>query len=159
MSSSCCKRIKLSSESDSLTTNSVGDTSSSSTLSAIENERLQQVAQNADAHFFPSTTALEYSSGLPLQPEELLLYSLIKISVPGNNINSVKGYSPEKFEGVSNAVWDVYGIHFDCVSLRNYFYRSITNSTKGLGKFKGILRWKYFHLNVDDTKKAPASPY
>ena len=153
MSSSCCKRIKLSSESDSLTTNSVGETSSSSTLSAIENERLQQVAQNADVHFFPSTTALEYSSGLPLQPEELLLYSLIKISVPGNNINSVKGYSPEKFGGVSNAVWDVYGIHFDCVSLRNYFYRSITNSTKGLGKFKGILRWKYFHLNIDDTIK------
>ena len=59
MSSSCSKRIKLSSESDSLTTNSVGETSSSSTLSAIENERLQQVAQNADVHFFPSTTALE----------------------------------------------------------------------------------------------------
>ena len=94
---------------------------------------------------------LEYSSGLPLQPEVLLLYRLIKISVPGNNINSVKGYSPEKFEGVSNAVWDVYGIHLDCVSLRNCFYRSITNSTKGLGKFKGILRWKYFHLNVDET--------
>ena len=62
MSSSCCKHIKLSSESDSLTTESVGEISSSSTLPATENERLQQVAQNANLYFFPST--LRYSSGL-----------------------------------------------------------------------------------------------
>ena len=65
MSSSCRKLI---SESDSLITKSVGEISSSSTLSAIENERLQQVAQTG-VHSFPSTTALQYSSGLPLQPE------------------------------------------------------------------------------------------
>ena len=55
------------------------------------------------------------------QPEELLLYCLIKISSPGHSINSVKGYSPEKFEQVSNAIRDVYGIHL-CKVMIVYVY-------------------------------------
>ena len=59
------------------------------------------------------------------------------------------GYSLEKFEQVSNAIWDVYGIHFDCVQLQNYIYRSVNNQRRGLGTFKAVLRWKYYTQNVD----------
>ena len=120
-----------------------------SRLLVIKMKGFQPVAFIGNTDYHPPTTPLEYSSGLPLQPEELLLYCLIKISSPGHSINSVKGYSPEKFEQVSNAIRDVYSIHFDCVKLRNYVYRSVNNQRKGLGKFKGVLRWKYYTQYVD----------
>ena len=34
-------------------------------------------------------------------------------------------------------------MRFDCQSIRNYFYRSVNNVTKGLGKYDGYLRWKF----------------
>ena len=162
--SSCHKRFKESFEKDGPNTSQTLITTASATspfmsstsscpspASSVcnESERLQPVASTDDSKFRPVATPLEYSDGLPLQPEELLLYSLMKICAPGNNINSVKGFSPEKFQGVSNAIWNVCAVYFNCVTLRNYFYRSINNAKKGLGKFKGILRWRYFNHDVD----------
>ena len=150
--SSCCKRVKPNVEHSSYKTSSAGETSSPTSSTSFvghQNERFQPVAFLGNTDYHPPTTPQEYISGLPLQPEELLLYCLIKISSPGHSINSVKGYSPEKFEQVSNATWDVYGIHFDCVKLRNYIYRSANIQRKGLGKFKGVLRWKYYTQYVD----------
>ena len=74
LSPSCCKRVKPSLEKESYKTCSAGESSCSSSPSYVgpQNERLQPVANIGNIQFPPSTS-LEYSSGLPLQPEELLL--------------------------------------------------------------------------------------
>lgn len=140
-SSTYVKRVKYIS--------SIGQSTASSPGNQWENERDQPVAEFGNGWLKTPPSPLAYSERIILQPEELLVYSLIKISSPDGKINAVKGYFPEKFSGISKAVYDVYGIRFDCTNLRNYFYRSINNLTKGLGKYKGLLRWKFYNKNVE----------
>ena len=83
-----------------------------------------------------------YNGKLSLQLEELLLYSLPLVQICNFTIGS-----PQKFPDVWKAICNVYDINFDCISLRNYFYRSSNNLTKGK------LRWKYyFALNECEIK-------
>ena len=79
---------------------------------------------------------------MSLQPEELLLYSLIKLH-SGDNFNFAKG-PPEKFSCILRAIYNVYGINFDCTSLRNYFDRYFNN----LRKYAGRLRCKHYSQNI-----------
>lgn len=75
-------------------------------------------------------TSVKYDGKIPLQPEELLLYSLINV-VSSKKLASIKA---EEYVNVSKAIYVVFGVRFDCQSIRNYFYRSVNNVTKGLGK-------------------------
>ena len=111
-----------------------------------DDNRNQPVAEFGDSTLKIPSQSVFYSEKMSLQPEELLLYSLIKLH-SGDNFNFAKG-SPEKFSCISRAIYNVYGINFDCTSLRNYFYRSFNNLRKGVGKYAGRLRWKYYSQNV-----------
>ena len=135
-SASSCKRSRVSAADESLTT--TGE------VKPKENNREQPVADFANCFVNTEVTPIEYCGKITLQPEELLLYCLGKISSPGSNINLAKGYTPGKYLGITQAVSNVYGIRFDCVNIQNYFYRSINNLKKGLGKYNGYLRWKFY---------------
>ena len=60
------------------------------------NDREQPVADFANCFVNTEKTPIEYCGKITLQPEELLLYCLVKISSPGSNINLAKGYTPQK---------------------------------------------------------------
>jgi hypothetical protein len=102
---------------------------------------VQPVAEFGNNTVKIPSSPVSYCEKMSLQPEELLLYALIKMS-SGDDFNFAKG-SPEKFVYISK-VYDVYGINFNGIGLRNYFYRSTNNLRKGLGKYKGQLRWKFY---------------
>jgi hypothetical protein len=108
------------------------------------NEINQPVADFESLYKSAEPTPLAYNGKIPLQPEELLLYSLLDVSLSSKSINSVKGYTAEKFLDVARAVYVVCGVRFDCVCIQNYFYRAMNNLTKGLGKCKGRLRWNFY---------------
>jgi hypothetical protein len=108
------------------------------------NERNQPVADFESLYKNADPTPLAYNGKIPLQPEELLLYSLLNVSLSSKSIYSVKSYTAEKFLDVARAVYVVCGVRFDCPSIQNYFYRAINNLTKGLGKYKGRLRWNFY---------------
>ena len=106
-----------------------------------DDNRNQPVAEFGDSTLKIPSQSVFYSEKMSLQPEEL--YSLIKLH--SGDFNFAKGF-PEKFSCISRAIY--YGINFDCTSLRNYFYRSFNNLRKGLGKYAGRLRWKYYFQNI-----------
>ena len=122
---------------------------SSSSEQCTENDRVQPVAEFGNNTVKIPSSQVSYCEKMSLQPEELLLYALIKMS-SGDDFNFAKG-SPEKFVYISRAVYDVYGINFNGIGLRNYFYRSTNNLTKGLGKYKGLLRWKFYSKNIQSV--------
>ena len=70
---------------------------------------------------------MKYDGKIPLQPEELLLYSLINI-VSSKKLASIKA---EEHVYVSKAIYVVFGVRFDCQSIQNYFYCSVNNVMKG----------------------------
>ena len=65
---------------------------------------------------------------------------------PGTNLARC---SPEKYAGISFAIYKVYGVCFKCKHIQNYYYRSINNLSKGLGKFNGCLRWKFYSNYIE----------
>lgn len=88
-----------------------------------------------------------FRTGCPLTKEELLLYSIVKISFPENGFN-FKAKTTEKYEPIILAVDRVYNSHFKNYNFRNYFHRSSHNLMKNLGKVKGVLSWVYYKDNV-----------
>lgn len=121
------------------------DASESPTGSSInDNERIHPVAQYQSLFNNTVPTSVNYNGKIPLQPEELLLYSLINV-VSSKKLASIKA---EEYVNVSKAIYVVFGVRFDCQSIRNYFYRSVNNMTKGLGKYDGYLRWKFYHKSI-----------
>ena len=141
-----CKRIKVLEDSHRLATSASSSNSSTTVVeaSAQGNYRQQPVADFEDGFAKTVPTPIRYCSELPLQPEELLLYCLVKVSSPPGNIGFAKGLTADICLSISKAIHNVYGIHFDCANIRNYFYRSINNLTKGLGKCNGYLRWSFY---------------
>ena len=125
------------------------------------NERNQPVVDFESLYRNAEPTPLAYNGKIPLQPEELLLYSLLNVSLSSKSINSVKGYTAEKFLDVARAVYVVCGVRFNCSSIQNYFYRAINNLTKGLGKYEGRLRWNFYSDCVTQivTKHQPLLCY
>ena len=130
-----------------------------------DDNRNQPVAEIGESSLKMPFQSVFYSEKMPLQPEELLLYSLIKLH-SGDDFNFAKG-CPEKFSCIYRAIYNVYGINFDCTSLRNYFYRSFNNLRKGLRKYARRLRWKYYSQNIQivirthesDLKKSESANY
>ena len=57
------------------------------------NGRNQPVADFESLYKSAEPTTLAYNGKIPLQPEELLLYSLLDVSLSSKSINSVKGYT------------------------------------------------------------------
>lgn len=111
------------------------------------NERLQPCADFESFMANAEPTSIQYCGKISLQPEELLMYALVNLSVPpGTNLARC---SLEKLAGVSFGVYKVYGIYFNCKHIQNFFYRSTNNLCKGLGKFNGYLRWKYFSNYIE----------
>jgi hypothetical protein len=82
---------------------------------------------------------VKYDGKIPLQPEEPLLYSLINV-VSSKKLASIKA---EEYVNVSKAIYIAFGVRFDCQSILNYFYRF-----KGLGKYDGYLRWKFYAKSI-----------
>ena len=91
---------------------------------------------------------LLFKTGIPLTPEELLLYSSVKICFP---INTFRLHSFEKYEGVIDVLKVCCGFTVTSRAISNYFYRSSNNIIRGLGKEKGKLRWKFFKKNIDNV--------
>ena len=133
-----------------------GQNTSTSSEQCMGNDRVQPVAEFRDNIVKISVSPVSYCEKMLFQPEELLLYALIKISSNNDDFNFAKG-SPEKFVYISRAVYNVYGINFTGNDLRNYFYRSINNLTKGLGKYHGRLRWKFYSKNIQSVITAHRS--
>ena len=133
-----------------------GQNTSTSSEQCMGNDRVQPVAEGGDNIVKIPVSPVTYCEKMLLQPEELLLYALIKISSNNDDFNFAKG-SPEKFVHISRAVYNVYGINFTGNDLRNYFYRSMNNLTKGLGKYQGRLRWKFYSKNIQSVITAHRS--
>ena len=132
-----------------------GQNTSTSSEQCMGNDRVQPVAEFGDNIVKISVSPVSYCEKMLFQPE-FLLYALIKISSNNDDFNFAKG-SPEKFVYISRAVYNVYGINFTGNDLRNYFYRSINNLTKGLGKYQGRLRWKFYSKNIQSVITAHRS--
>lgn len=113
------------------------------------NDREQPVADFANCFANTEPTPAQYCGKMSLQPEELLLYCLVKLVATNGNINLTKGFTAEKYFGITQAVYNVCGVRFDCANLQNYFYRSTNNLTKGLGKYHGYLRWKFYSNYIE----------
>jgi hypothetical protein len=124
------------------------DGNSGNEVSLDSNEKSQAVADFESLYKNTEPTPLAYNGKIPLQPEELLLYSLLNVSLSRKSINSVKGYTAEKFVDIARAVYVVYGVRFNCSSIQNYFYQAINNLTKGLGKYEGYLRWNFYSDSI-----------
>ena len=121
------------------------DALESSTSSSInDNVRIHPVAEYQSLFNNTVPTSVKYDGKIPLQPEELLLYSLINV-VSSKKLASIKA---EEYVNVSKAIYVVFGVRFDCQSIRNYCYRSVNNVTKGLGKYDGYLRWKFYAKSI-----------
>lgn len=133
-----------------------GQNTSTSSEQCMGNDRVQPVAEGGDNIIKIPVSPVTYCEKMLLQPEELLLYALIKISSNNDDFNFAKG-SPEKFVYISRAVYNVYGINFTGNDLRNYFYRSMNNLTKGLGKYQGRLRRKFYSKNIQSVITAHRS--
>ena len=127
-----------------------GQNTSTSSEQCMGNDRVQPVAEFGDNIVKIPVSPVSYCEKMLLQPEELLLYALIKISSNNEDFTFAKG-SPEKFVYISRAVYNVYGISFTGNDLRNYFYRSMNNLTKGLGKYQGRLRWKFYSKTIQSV--------
>ena len=81
-------------------------------------------------------TSLQYTSKIPLQPEELLLYCLVNAIIPLSK--SSFPFQPEKYFYVSKAIYIVYGVRFNCKSIQNYFYRRPTTCKRDLESLTDI---------------------
>ena len=133
------KRFKEETCLDFSTTTNIYENSSS----INNNERLQPVNDFDGIFGEVEPTSLQYNGKIALQPEERLLYCLKNVVFASKSRFPVQ---PAKYYCLSKAVYIVYGVRFDCKGIQNYFYRSMNNLSKGLGKFDGHLRWK-FYLN------------
>jgi hypothetical protein len=139
--STSTKRFKETTNCLHFSTTTINIDENSSTMN--DNERLQPVNDFDSIFAEAEPTSLQYNGKIPLQPEELLLYCLTDVVFPSKSHFPVQ---PKQYYYLSRAVYIVYGVRFDCKGIQNYFYRSINNLSKGLGKFDGHLRWK-FYLN------------
>ena len=84
-----------------------------------------------------------------LQPEELLLYSLVNVALPpGTKLGMC---SAEKYAGISLAIYKLYGVYFPCVNIKMYFYRSINNVTKGLGNLMESLGGNFILIALKES--------
>ena len=135
------KRVKVSIDEEAATS------TKQDTTNVSANERLQPCADFENYISNVEPTSIQYCGKITLQPEELLLYALVNVSVPpGTNLARC---SPEKYAGISFAIYKVYGVCFKCKHIQNYYYRSINNLSKGLGKFNGCLRWKFYSNYIE----------
>ena len=129
-----------------------GEPSQCEHISSLEESRVHKQAIHTPTTLLhkPSPASVNHSaslrlfrSGCPLVKEELLLYSLVCTSFPGNGFN-IKAKSAEKYDPIICAIESVYHTYFKNHDLRNYFHRATNNLVKYLGKMKGILRWVYY---------------
>ena len=74
------------------------------------NERLQLCADLENAFLNDVPTPIHYCRKIILQPEELLLYSLVNIALPPGTKLGMR--SAEKYAGISLAIYKVYGVCF-----------------------------------------------
>lgn len=113
------------------------------------NKRLQPVRDFKSIFAETEPNSIQYDSKIPLLPEDLLLYWLANI------VFSSKFYfpfQPKKYYCLSKAVYMVYGVRLDCKGMQNYFYQSVINNlSKGLGKFDGHLRGKFYSNNIKNV--------
>lgn len=136
-----------------------GEPSQCEHISSLEESRVHKQAIHTPTTLLhkPSPAAVNHSaslrlfrSGCPLVKEELLLYSLVCTSFPGNGFN-IKAKSAEKYDPIICAIESVYHTYFKNHDLRNYFHRATNNLVKDLGKMKGILRWVYYKNRLTEV--------
>jgi hypothetical protein len=101
------KRIKVDEQA---TTSSEQNVTNASAVAPNGNERLQLCADLENAFLNAVPTAIHYCRKIILQPEELLLYSLVNIALPpGTKLGMC---SAEKYAGISLSIYKVYGVCF-----------------------------------------------
>ena len=89
--------------------------------------------------------------GLPLLPEELLIYVCLRLFFPKA---PYKLYSIEKYEPITSLVKKIFDIELKNKHLYNYIYRSKNNVVKNLGKTnRGHLRWVEFRRHIENFRE------
>ena len=98
-----------------------------------------------------STKNLEkyFMSGSPLCPEELLIYTLMKIEFKTSTFT--KHHSIVKYKRISKVVSKVCGVRFNPSVIRRFFPRISNNEMKAtVGKQNGEVRWSFFSGKIDE---------
>ena len=94
---------------------------------------------NATPYFLPDS---------PICPEELLLYSLMKLTF--KTCTFTKHHSESQYEPIVHIISKICGVQFACSSVRRYFPRVSNNHLKsGVGKCNGKVRWVYFKKETE----------
>lgn len=94
---------------------------------------------NAMPYFLPDS---------PICPEELLLYSLMKLTF--KTCTFTKHHSMIRYEPIVHIISKICGVQFASSSVRHYFPRVSNNRLKsGVGKCNGKVRWVYFNKEVE----------
>ncbi|CAB3987148.1 Hypothetical predicted protein, partial [Paramuricea clavata] len=90
-----------------------------------------------------------FISGTPLCPEELLIYSLMKLQFKTYTFN--RHHSISQHVKIADVVSTICGAQFEPTSMRRFFPRIANNELKSnVGKENGKVRWSYFGKQIDE---------
>lgn len=93
-----------------------------------------------------TSVPVHFKNDTPLTEDELLLYALMTASFPSDTFT--KNHSIEKYDNIVQVIDNIIGVHYSSQSVRHYFHRVLKNKVKGVGKTKGVLRWRYFKDDI-----------
>ena len=89
-----------------------------------------------------------FLSDSPLCPEELLLYSLMKLSF--KTYTFTKHHSTSRYEPIVLIISRICGVQFTTSSIRRFFPRVSNNEFRSdVGKYNGKVRWVHFGANIE----------
>ena len=90
-----------------------------------------------------------FTSGSPLCPEELLIYSLMKMQF--KNSTFTRHHTMVKYEKIAEVVSKICGVQFEPHAIRRFFPRISNNKlNSSVGKENGRVRWRYFGRQVEE---------
>ena len=129
---------------------SVAEQSSEIKIGTLSGESRHQTNECAEiTHNGTEILDRYFMSGSPLCPEELLIYSLMKIQFKTSTFT--KHHSISQYKGITDAVSKICGVQFEAGTLRRFFPKISRNEFKTtIGKENGKVRWNYFIKQVDE---------
>lgn len=105
--------------------------------------------EKAPAPNFAERLENYFISGTPLCPEELLIYSLMKLQFKTYTFN--RHHSISQYVKIADVVSTICGAQFEPASMRRFFPRIANNELKSnIGKENGKVRWSYFGKQIDE---------
>ena len=116
-------------------------------LTSVDSRRGDECIADTNA----STACLDhfFTSGAPLCPVELLMYSLMKIQFKTYTFS--RHHTITQYNGIIEALFRVCGIHFKASSVRRFFPRISKNELRAtVGKDNGKVRWNCYRSKVEE---------